>query len=104
MTGDKPLSITTLEVNLNSHPAFVGMVSNTRFKWQETEEVPLGGFIMENGINVPDATMRKVIKQREKQTSAIVLNYDILRNMLGIDLERTCREEPPAAIEQPLPF
>lgn len=104
MTGDKPLSITTLEVNLNSHPAFVGMVSNTRFRWQETEEVPYGGTIVENGVNVPDTTMRKVIKQREKQTSAIVLNYDILKNLLGIDLERSCRQDPPEAIQQELPF
>lgn len=104
MTGDKPLSLTTLEVNLNSHPAFVGMVSNTRFKWNETEEVPFGGTIVENGKNVFDTTMRKVIKQREKQTSAIVLNYDILRNMLGIDLERTIREDPPEATEQFLNF
>lgn len=41
--GDKPLSLTTLEVNLNSHPSFVGVVSGTRFRWQETEEVPSGG-------------------------------------------------------------
>lgn len=104
MSGDKPLSLTTLEVNLNSHPAFIGVVSGTRFRWQETEEVASGGFTASDGHSVPDTTMKKVITQREKVTSAIVLNYDILKSLMGIDFERCEREPQPQSTQQDLPF
>lgn len=104
MVGDKPLSLTTLEVNLNSHPAFIGLVSGTRFRWMETEEVASGGFTAVDGHSVPDATMKKVIKPREKVTSAIVLNYDILKSLMGIDFERSERDTLPESSQQDLPF
>lgn len=102
--GDKPLSLTTLEVNLNSHPSFVGVVSGTRFRWQETEEVPSGGFTAENGHSVPDTSMKKVVRPREKITSAMVLNYDVLKAVMGIDFERSERGSVPEATQQDLPF
>lgn len=84
LSGDKPLTQTTLEVNLKNHPAFIGVVSNTRFKWTERKEVPTG----------PDNPVLKVIaEQYDKQTSAAVFNYDILRAYMDIDFEREKRSE-----------
>lgn len=96
--GDKPLTMTTLEVNLNSHPSYIGQVSNTRFRWLEVKEVPVGGFVPDK--NNPNETavnmaMQRVMDKKEKQTSAVVLNYDILSSMLGIDFERVERPDDP---------
>lgn len=108
-SGDKPISLTTLEVNLNSHPAYIGRVANTRFRWFEAEDLPMGGVIRDsNNQLVPNDTLRKTMQQREKSTSAVVMNYDILRSMAGIDLERSVRpDEEPAVKQNPqqnLPF
>ena len=105
--GDKPLSLTTLEVNLNSSPAYIGQVSNTRFKWMEAKEVPVGGVVPDNdntGQTKPNMAMMRVMETKEKQTSAVVLNYDILSKMMGIDFEREERSDLPPVVEQKLPF
>lgn len=105
--GDKPLSLTTLEVNLNSSPAYIGQVSNTRFKWMEAKEVPVGGVVPDNdntGQTKPNMAMMRVMETKEKQTSAVVLNYDILSKMMGIDFEREERPDLPLVVEQKLPF
>lgn len=105
--GDKPLSLTTLEVNLNSHPAYIGQVSNTRFKWMEVKEIPVGGTTVNpsTGEKTNNMTMTRVMDQKEKQTSAVVLNYDILSKMMGIDFERSERpEQPTDPTQQDLPF
>ena len=105
--GDKPLSLTTLEVNLNSSPAYIGQVSNTRFKWMEAKEVPVGGVVPDNdnaGQTKPNMAMMRVMETKKKQTSAVVLNYDILSKMMGIDFEREERPDLPPVVEQKLPF
>lgn len=105
--GEKPLSLTTLEVNLNSHPALIGQVSNTRFKWMEVKEVPAGGMTVNpaTGESTNNMAMTRVMDTREKQTSAVLLNYDILSKMMGIDFERSERpEEPTDPVQQDLPF
>jgi DNA primase catalytic core len=85
MTGEKPLTLTTLEVNLKSHPSYIGTVSNTRFRWQEVREVPRGET---SDANVYNNELKRIVENKEKQTSAIVLNYDILQKFMGIDFER----------------
>lgn len=106
--GDKPLSLTTLEVNLNSHPAYIGQVGNTRFRWMEVKEIPAGGTTVNanTGTSCTNMTMTRVMDPKEKQTSAVVLNYDILSKMMGIDFERIERPEaPPSEPQQTnLPF
>lgn len=105
--GDKPLSMTTLDVNLNSHPSYIGQVSNTRFRWMEVKEVPAGGMVVdkETGQTTTNMIMTRVMEPREKQTSAVVINYDILSSMLGIDFERTERPDNAAEPQQgDLPF
>lgn len=76
--GDKALTLTTLEVNLKSHPAYIGMVSNTRFKWWEEKIVPREG----------SNEVKRVVESYEKQTSAAVFDYSILRKYLELDFER----------------
>lgn len=105
--GDKPLSLTTLEVNLNSHPAYIGQVSNTRFRWMEVKEIPVGGITRDpsTGESTNNMTMTRVMDTKEKQTSAVVLNYDILSKMMGIDFERNQRpEESTEPVQQNLSF
>jgi len=93
-------------VNLNSSPAYIGQVSNTRFKWQEPKEVPVGGFVTvpATGQSKPNMAMMRVMEAKEKQTSAVVLNYDILSKQMGIDYERMERPDAPVAQQQDLPF
>ncbi len=105
--GDKPLSLTTLEVNLNSHPAYIGQVSNTRFRWMEVKEIPVGNTIVDpaTGQNCTNMTMTRVMDKKEKMTSAVVLNYDTLSRMMGVDFERSERpEESTEPMQQNLPF
>lgn len=105
--GDKPLSLTTLEVNLNSHPAYIGQVSNTRFRWMEVKEVPVGNLAVDSvtGQSVTNMAMTRVMDKKEKMTSAVVLNYDILSKMMGIDFERCERpDESTDPVQQNLPF
>lgn len=107
--GDKPLSLTTLEINLNSHPAYIGQVSNTRFRWMEVKEIPAGGMTRDASTGEASAnmTMTRIMDPREKQTSAVVLNYDILSKMMGIDFERVQRpdDDTPSPPKQAnLPF
>ena len=86
---ERPLSLTTLEVNLNSHPAYLGKVSNTRFKWMESKEVPISQTMQSQPANMANnMSMVKVMEKKEKTTSAVVLNYDILKMVMNIDFER----------------
>ncbi|MGL4852547.1 MAG: DNA primase [Phocaeicola sp.] len=102
-TGEHPLSLTTLEINLNSHPSYLGQVGNTRFKWMEVKEVPAGGMIRDpaTGEEKPNMFMHRVMENKTKQTSAVLLNYDILSKMMGIDFERI---EHPINTEPKLQF
>ncbi|MEG1861017.1 MAG: DNA primase [Bacteroidaceae bacterium] len=111
--GNKPLSLTTLEINLNSHPAYIGVVSNTRFRWMEVKDIPDGRMRQnEKGEIEPNMMLIKVMDKKEKQTSAVVLNYDVIKNMMGIDFEREERNENESqpdiqqgkTVEQELPF
>jgi DNA primase catalytic core len=111
--GDRPLSLTTLEVNLKSHPSYVGNVSNTRFKYLESKEVPIGGqYTAADGELKENMTLMRVMEKKEKMTSAVVLNYNILQKVMNIDFERYNRDDdqqqnkkdPVPDSEQDLPF
>lgn len=90
--GERPLTLTTLVVNLKSHPAYIGDVSNKKFIWQEevrTMRTPPGTVNQATMAVVdPDDTMIIKIQKKSKQTSAIVLDYNILQQFMGIDFER----------------
>jgi len=98
--GERPLTMQTLQVNLRSHASFMGMVGSTRFRWTETVERPIQAETSEvaPGIIRPaNPIVHRVKEQREKNTSAYVLNYDILRQLTGVDFERK-----PTEAEAPL--
>lgn len=90
--GERPLTLTTLVVNLKSHPAYIGDVSNKKFIWQEEvrkQRVEPGETNKYTGAQLdPDATMVIKMEKRSKQTSAIVLDYGVLQQFMGIDFER----------------
>ena len=95
MTGDKPLTLQTLEVNMKSHPAYLGNVSGTRFKWETVQEVAKGNLESdEMGNPIINQDMKRVVTKHQKVTSAMVLNYDILCKHMGIDFERDVQEGP----------
>lgn len=93
-SGDKPLTMQTLQVNLRSHSSFLGVVSGTRFRWFETVEVPMNAEsrTTSDGHYLPqNMVVQRVRKQMEKQTSAVVLNYDVLQKLTQVDFERTAK-------------
>ena len=71
-------TLSTIEQNLRSHPAYLGTVPSRRFEWLEVEE----HF---------DIGVQKVIKDevlKRTSTSAVILDYDILMQSYGIDFRR----------------
>ena len=100
--GERPLTMQTLQVNLRSHASFMGMVGSTRFRWTETVERPIQAETSEvaPGIIRPaNPIVQRVKEQREKNTSAYVLNYDVLRQLTGVDFERKPIEDAPPTPE-----
>lgn len=87
------LSLQSLYSYMESNEAYIGRTRATRFRWQEVMEVPRGDIVAvtEDSSGV-DNTMRKVITPRENNTSSLVLNYDKLKDLLGIDFEREVQE------------
>ena len=89
--GERPLTMQTLQVNLRSHASFLGMVASTRFRWTETVERPLRAETTDlaTGAIVPaNPVVQRVKESKEKNTSAYALNYDVLRQLTGVDFER----------------
>ena len=80
----------TIEQNLRSNPAYIGLVNSRRFKWYTTIEVPRGG-VEENtsgtGTQI-DNTMVKKVERQEAISSCIAINYDMFRQIYDIDLQR----------------
>ena len=63
----------------------------------EVKEVPVGGTIKDpvTGEERPNMIMSRVMDKKSKQTSAVLLNYDILSKMMGIDFERIDHPDEP---------
>lgn len=101
----------TIEQNLRSNPAYLGIVNSKRFIWYVTVEVPRGG-LEDNSITdipgtvSPDNTMVKKREKQEANSSCIALNYDIFRQLYDIDLQRAPSVEKTESDspEEPLPF
>ena len=86
ISGEKPLTRTTLEINLKSSPAYIGQVASFRFNWQEVEMVT-GTEAFPDSKSVSKIAT-SVISEKTKNTSAVVLNYTIMKNMMHIDFNR----------------
>ncbi len=87
------LSLQSLNSYLESNEAYIGRVRSTRFRWKEVAEIPRGDMLPQpDGEVVTDNTMKRVMEMRESNTSAVVLNYDKLKELLSIDFERNVKE------------
>ena len=88
------LSLQSLYAYLESNEAYLGKTRATRFRWQEVIEVPKGELIgCTDGVPTVDNTMKRIMSNKESNTSSVVLNYDRLKDLLGIDFEREVQEE-----------
>lgn len=87
--SEHPLTKTTLEMNLRSHPAYIGQVSNHKFKWQKTVDAPNLSNPNDQLGEQEKMAMSKYVVWEQTATSAIVMNYDILAASIGKDFERT---------------
>lgn len=88
------LSLQSLYAYLESNEAYLGKTRATRFRWQEVTEVPKGELIGNpDGIPTVDNTMKRIMVNKESNTSSVVLNYDRLKDLLGIDFEREAQDE-----------
>lgn len=88
-----PLSQQTLTANITSNKSYIGNVNGWKFVWKEAVDKAVGDVVKgPNGDNTNQNVTRQMEK-RKRQTSAIVLNYDIITNMYGIDLERQVNDE-----------
>lgn len=84
----------TIEANIRSNPAYIGIVNARRFKWEEVKEVPRGNIMGNGEIN---NEMIRVMEKKSTMTSCIALNYDVFRQYFDIDLERTSPDEAPVS-------
>jgi len=103
----------TIDQNLRSHPAYLGVVSGKRFDWEEVEEVPAGNFVTSvetaGGTKTNTETDNRVSKRLIKKhanTSCVALNYNAFQELYDIDLERKSGEDDPEEAKGacPLPF
>jgi DNA primase catalytic core len=77
------LKMNNLVTYLKDHPAYLGMVKSTRFKWTEIHEIsdPATSSVKKHGV------------EASVNTSAIAFNYDLLHEMMNIDLEKFSNTE-----------
>ena len=59
----------------------------------DVKEIPVGGVNPDPNAVPGNMTMTRVMEKKEKMTSAVVLNYDILSKLMNIDFERNERPE-----------
>ncbi len=103
--ANHPLTLQTLTTNLTSNKAWIGAVSNWKFKWKEAVERAVDDVVEKPEGAKPNLTVVRQMEERTKQTSAVVLNYDVVATMYGIDLERKDEDAPAAPQQQgELPF
>lgn len=96
----------TIEANIRSNPAYLGVINGRRFKWKEVREIPKGDIRGNGEVN---NEMIRIMEPRTQTTSCLALNYDIFRQYFDIDLERGDLEEENETLkdskkQQDLPF
>lgn len=93
--GKEALTRASLMAYLQSHESWVGASKATRFAWKESVETTSGlRTQVDIDQSIPDPTMRRIMVDKQKVTSSVVLNYDILRELLDVDYQRVFNEEP----------
>lgn len=107
---DEALSRQSLTAYFNSNQAFIGLTNSTRFQWEVAEHMATA---VEATINTEGdgVTTNNVAKMRmttkQKVTSAYMFNYNILKELVDIDFERSDEPKQPGVVTPPqgdLPF
>ncbi|WP_279109356.1 DNA primase [Butyricimonas virosa] len=86
---DEDTTQSTIEQNLRSNPAYIGIVSSRKFSWNIVNEVPKGD--LSNGKE--SSEMIRIVERKEQTTSCLALNYEIFKQYFDIDLERNAPDE-----------
>lgn len=98
--ANHPLTLQTLTTNLTSHKGWIGTVGNWKFRWKEAVEVAVSDVMEQPEGTKPNMAVLRQMVDRTKQTSAVVMNYDVVAAMYGIDLERgTVATTPQSGVE-----
>ena len=92
LKGDA-FSLQSLNTYFESNEAYIGRVRSTRFRWQEVKEVPKGDLLANpGGEPIVDNSMKRIMVNKESNTSAVCFNYEILRDLLDVDFEKEVSE------------
>lgn len=82
------ITLSTLEQNLRSHPAFMGAINARRFRWKQVDQIPDPS--MQGGIN----RMVSVVEEKTQMSSCIAIDYEIFREVYDMEFQT-----PPEADE-----
>lgn len=96
---DAAAPLQTLIMNFKSNPAYLGYNRGTRFSWQDTGYIEKGNITTAGTI---DTNARLKITKESRVKSAHMFNYDMLKTLMDIDLDRESDEDPHTA-EPPMP-
>lgn len=72
------LTLTNLMMYLRDHPAYIGQVKSARFTWNEYTDQ----------LDELDKRVKRVERKSSAITSCVAINYDILKELSGIDFEK----------------
>jgi hypothetical protein len=76
--GNESLKMNNLLMYLKDHPAYIGQVKATRFNWSEYQDYK----------DTLDTYVKKTELKRTQNSSAIVLDYNMLMELANINLEK----------------
>ncbi len=94
----------TLVMNFKSNPAYLGYNRGVRYSWTETGYIERGTIeATENGGQINNRADLKVLK-KDRTGSAHMFNYDMLKTLFEIDLERIEHKEPQKNADEPPMF
>lgn len=75
------VTLSTLETNLRSHPAFMGAVNARRFRWKQVDQIPDPS--MQGGVN----RMVTVVEEKAQMSSCVALDYEIFREVYDMEFQ-----------------
>jgi hypothetical protein len=84
------LTMTNLMMYLRDHPAYIGQVKSARFTWSEYHD----------RFDELSKQVRRMEQKSAANSSCVAMNYDLLKELSGIDLEKY--EVPVMPFDTPL--
>jgi DNA primase catalytic core len=73
------LKMQNLQAYLKDHPAYIGAVKSTRFEWLEYKE---------SADPLNPTLVRKVERRASQNSSAVAMDYEMLKELAGVDFEK----------------